>query len=384
MSKHLHRSVLWLAWLLACSSANTPPGVPSVTDAGRTRDSAIRGDGSTFVDGALTDADSHVDGALEDGAAAVDAHVSTDVGVTDADASAVDAAARDGSVLDAGGFEFDAGPEFDPCPALAGAATCSSDLECGVGARCLSNGCGVSVCMESGSPCTDGTDCSAGSTCELTELKYCVPGAGRCESDMDCGSGRACVPRSVCVYPESGDTTCGDFRDCPPGFACEETDTGASCVNRRISCSATRACPYGYLCVPPSVFGTASFCTRAHPTCRHDVSCIGFGRCRDIAGAGVSQCTLPGMCETNADCPDSTVCGLEPERIAAFCLSYGPCAVAGDCTPGFACRDMWGDGSKECVPTLGADCDRSSDCPEASLCAVPYGEDALECISVAR
>jgi len=127
----------------------------------------------------------------------------------------------------------------------------------------------------------------------------------------------------------------------------------------------------------------AAYCLKSHSPCNSVAACPGFGACRDVTGTGSTICHWSGgpSCRNNADCPMlGEVCGTHPEFIDGVCGNFGPCATAGDCATGFECRDLWGDGVTECVPS-GGSCTSQSDCSAGAVCGVPLAGGAPRCIS---
>jgi hypothetical protein len=323
-------------------------------DTGGRRDSGPRDGGG--VDARLPD------GALPDGPTP-DAPLTPDGAMPDAPITP-DGGMDAGPMPDSGpipdsGPEPDSGPRPDSglCERLSGMGTfCTDSSMCAAGESCVPDGCGTSRCVLGGHRCVDASDCAAGSTC------------------MAFGT------RSACVDPGGG---CNDSRDCPLGFACE----GGACVNRRLPCSlfddgsGSGGCPEGFICSGSGgEFGGAPFCYRSYDPCGNDGACVmGIGRCIDVAGGGQRVCFLPGACDANSDCADRQVCGLDPENMFAFCGAFGPCAADADCPVGSTCRDLWGDGVRDCVRT-GGTCASSADCPAMQICGEPNGGGTPRCV----
>jgi hypothetical protein len=89
----------------------------------------------------------------------------------------------------------------------------------------------------------------------------------------------------------------------------------------------------------------------------------------------------PVPCD-NMDCPDkenAPVCESNVQGTAAVCGEFGLCASSDDCAMGFECRDLWGDGRKECV-LPGGSCVGSSVCAPREVCASPRSGAPPRCI----
>ena len=260
--------------------------------------------------------------------------------------------ARDsGGRLEAGPL-FDIGPPpdggpIDPCGLVVSGPTCTGDGDCG-GGVCLRNGCGEMRCFAPGAQCVTSADCPSTSTCEA------VSGGMHC------------------VNPASG---CTDSRDCPDGFGCES----GACVDRRIACIPPHVCPFGYVC-DLNRTDVAPYCRRLYRACDADGACpIGSGLCRDVVGDGSRVCMVGGPCDSNLDCPLRRVCTVEPETLIAFCHGFGPCLVDEDCPEMFECRDMFGDGIRQCTP-VGGSCDSNADCPSPAICGADIPGGPASCI----
>jgi len=276
----------------------------------------------------------------------------------DPDAGVVDAAVGDAG--DDSGIPTDGGPDGGGsswcdtstlCPACPDPSLlCDSDKPCPIGRICLPTGCG--------------------------DLSRCfVTGGGACQVDLDCGDpAYACDERiGRCLRIDSG---CDGSNDCVAGFACENH----VCVDRRAPCESALDCPHGFVCFFASP--DQRFCRRIHRPCGDDIDCLTLGvPCGDADGDGFSECmpsrmplsSNPVSCD-NAQCPDPSapVCEPSAQGTSAVCGQFGLCAFETDCAAGFECRDLWGDGRKECaLPSPPGSCVDSSECPARSICASP-------------
>ena len=342
-------SSLALAAMLALSGCPAPVHPPGQIDANRPdagRDGGAR-DADANED-AASDMDSGADAALDtgvDGGGAVD----TGADSPSADDTGLDANADAYNCMlpDAGGFDFCAcGPPIGTdCSSGPGACTASE--------TCTADRCGMH-CTASGAACVSALDCPAGSGCTC-------PGGGTC----------------ALGYCHRA-TGCGDSRDCALGFACE----GGACVNRRFACGDEFRCPFGYMCSTGFAGGT---CVRLSRHCSTTEACMGtltdVQLCIDVDGDGLSECQLSsGTCITNADCAAMGVT-CTPRSISgqATCGRYGPCRDATDCVSGQECRDLFGDGVRECVDPGG--CTNSASCPANQVCATPWDGGPPACTS---
>lgn len=113
-----------------------------------------------------------------------------------------------------------------------------SDVECGMGERCMAGVCGGAC---AGITCPSGQDCREGRCLDLCDGLTCddcsVCEHGSCEDRcpaVACGSGEECTPEGRCVP-----TGCAGM-SCDTGFTC----TAAGCVD---SCMGA-VCPLGEVC----------------------------------------------------------------------------------------------------------------------------------------
>ena len=274
----------------------------------------------------------------------------------------------DGSIDDGG---VDAG--MDAGPPDGGGPWCETSALC-------------PSCPDPESLCDEVTPCPVGEVCLPTgceDLSRCfVAGGGACESDEECGDPAYSCNLDIgrCLRVEPG---CDDSNDCVAGFACESDQ----CVDRRVPCAAGSDCPHSYTCF----FAAADqrFCRRITRPCVDDLDCLVLGvPCGDADGDGASEC-MPALMpnEPNAtSCandacmePSAPVCETSEDGTTASCGRFGLCSSPVQCAPDFQCRDLWGDGRRECVAGEGS-CVDSSACALREVCASPRSGAAPMCI----
>jgi len=278
-----------------------------------------------------------------------DAGIDSDDGGVDGDASIGDAGDDGGIADDAGGGDGGGGSWCDTsalCPSCPDRdLLCDANTPCPIGSVCLSTGCGdVSRCF--------------------------VTGGGACQDDLDCRDPAYSCNQTIgrCLRIDAG---CDDSNDCVAGFACES----GVCVDRRAPCENASDCPHGFVCFFSSP--DQRFCRYISRPCGDDLDCLTLGvPCGDADGDGLSECmpsrmplaASPVSCE-NSECPDlsAPVCEATAQGTSAVCGQFGLCISADDCAQGFECRDLWGDGRKECVLPAGS-CVDSSECAPRSVC----------------
>jgi hypothetical protein len=260
----------------------------------------------------------------------------------------------DGGTPDGGGSWCDTSTLCPSCPDPD--ALCDQDNPCPAGEVCLSTG------------CEDFARCF-------------VIGGGACETDEDCANPAYACDTMVgrCLRMEPG---CDDSNDCVAGFACED----GTCVDRRVPCAVGGDCPHGYTCF----FASADqrFCRRITRPCADDLDCLVLGvLCGDADGDGSNEC-MPSLMPNEPDalpcdnqfCIDASapVCETSEEGTSAACGRFGLCSAAVQCAPTFGCRDLWGDGRKECVEGPGS-CVDSSVCEPRAVCASARSGGAPRC-----
>lgn len=323
----------------------------------------------TSRDGGTTDVGSHDTGVRRDG----------DVGSLDGgtmDGGTIDGGTLDGGTIDGGTIDggpvdaMDSGgtmdaagpdaPDLGPMPDSSGCRLADGAYDlCACGT--LSQDCSASACP-SGQTCTP-------DICGM----HCVEGGSACAGPADCPPGTACTS-GFCAHS----ATCTDSRNCALGYACE----GGACVDRRFPCSVDSNCPYGYACDTSLGLGT---CIRLSRPCATAAACNGTFNaaqvCVDIDGDGTTECQFAnGPCMTNADCfALGVVCTPHALTDLSVCGVYGPCRRVGDCPAGAECRDLWGDGIRECVVAGG--CTNSAACPLHQVCATPPSGGPPSCRS---
>ncbi|MGB5702867.1 MAG: hypothetical protein WBM48_08630 [Polyangiales bacterium] len=315
--------VLLAAAAAAGCAETAAPTIPS--DAGR--DASIDPDSGPDLDGSV---DGAVDGGIEDG------------GV-------------DGGLPDGGGSWCETSPLCPSCPDPE--AICDESDPCSAGEVCLSTG------------CEDFSRCF-------------VIGGGACETDEDCADPAYACNTTVgrCLRTDSG---CDDSNDCVAGFACED----GVCVDRRVPCATGADCPHGYTCFFASP--DQRFCRRVTRACADDIDCLVLGvPCGDADGDGSDEC-MPSLTPNQPDAvscdntqcsePSAPVCEIAEQGTVAACGRFGLCGAAVQCALGFECRDLWGDGRKECVSGPGS-CVDSSACAPREVCASPRSGGPPTCV----
>lgn len=236
--------------------------------------------------------------------------------------------------------------------------------------------------------CTADTDCGAGEVCD-TANQVCQPG---CASDADCSSAQRCGDGGFCVARG----TCSTGDDCADGEVCN------TCSGGRCEASPN---PAGRFCQTDQNCAVGEFCDTCRATCRplgsdcdpcqEDIECDGSGSvCLDFSSGG-RFCAIG--CGSVSDCPLGFACEPAPGAagnvclpISGDCTSPGECAEDEDCPAGercgptLACVDGCTEGTCPngevcdtgiCKPpcTSDAECPEGAECQSDGLCKVPGG-----------
>ncbi len=175
---------------------------------------------------------------------------------------------------------------------------------------------------------------------------------------------------STDVGPGAGEVgaACTKNEDCH-SVACDAGTCAATCTG-------SKDCTDGRECI--TLDGSSAFCHKpTYPTgmglaCYMGAACPGNLSCLGNDGSPHAVCTT--TCSTNADCPSTMECRINPNdstgatnacRPRAFCAS---CVTDDQCGAGSVCADM-GQGAKFCTHTcdIGSfECPRYADCTKVT------------------
>jgi hypothetical protein len=193
-------------------------------------------------------------------------------------------------------------------------------------------------------------------------VQRCQPAGRTCRDNADCLAGSQTCTRGTCV---ASGPDCGDSRACPTGYACEGAPGARTCVNRRHVCDGTSVpCPYGGVC--EGVPGLAPHCVAVTSRCASDDACRLGSSCRDVDGDGLRECVPSGPCTPGA-CPMGDRCEIRPVDYFLVCGPRGICNATTGCGAGYECVDVWASGVSECRPTT-QPCRTNAQCPVGQLC----------------
>lgn len=233
---------------------------------------------------------------------------------------------------------------------------------------------------DGGRSCATDGDCRAGvEVCRPTGCAgetTCVPAGRGCMDNRDCLAGFQQCMGGTCVATGAD---CGDTRACPLGFFCEGTPR--RCVDHRRPCltGGGNPCPFNAYCAPagPSL----SYCVPAVVRCNSNAPCLLGTTCRDIDGDGLRECAPDGVCSAAACAGRPLNCEIEPNTLFLQCGFHGICnSTTRPCPSGYDCLDPWGTGIGECH--LRTDpCQVHAACPAGQLCygSPPDGTAMLGC-----
>lgn len=156
----------------------------------------------------------------------------------------------------------------------------------------------------------------------------------RCETDLDCGAGEACVSGGCGPANDAGQRDSGHVTPVDSG-----SDAGVDAG----SDSGT----------PPLDAGS----------CTTDFQCPADRRCE--SGACVAGLTVGDTCADTFQCPEGSHCNLQWKRCEQFCANDWACRPGYACAPDAYCIES----CDEVPATLGLTCENSYDCGRCGYCA---------------
>lgn len=193
-------------------------------------------------------------------------------------------------------------------------------------------------------------------------VQRCQPAGRGCRDNSDCLAGAQTCVRGICV---ASGPDCGDSRACPNGYACEGAAGWRACVNRRHVCDGTGVpCPYGGVC--EGTPGLSPYCVVVTSRCATDDACRLGSSCRDVDGDGLRECVPSGSCGPMS-CAVGDRCEILPVDYFLVCGPRGICNTTAGCAAGYECVDAWASGVRECRPTS-QPCRTNEQCPAGQLC----------------
>src|SRR5262245_19530011 len=194
-----------------------------------------------------------------------------------------------------------------------------------------------------GNPCT-ADSCAAPGGCRNTPIPGC------CTMDSDCFDGNACSQNEHC----EGGTCASDPRNCDDGNACTNDSCDPVIGCRNIPVGDGISCGDGNMCNGTETCQGGTCTPGTPPTCDDGNDCTTDG-CDSIAGCTAQS--IPGCCNTDAECSDTSACTVNERCVSHTCLSdpltcddgnpctTDSCDAAGGCifTPvpnGQSCGDL--------------------------------------------
>ncbi len=217
---------------------------------------------------------------------------------------------------------------------------------CDDGSACTADVCKVGFCIVTpltGTPCSDGSLCTLGDTCDLG---ICVPGTPK-----DCPTGASCTmpacdgTTGACSLKSAFDgAPCQDNSACTAGDYC----LGGTCLSGFIACASSDPCLTGAC---DAVTNACVF--QAGPD---GVACSDGNPCTvsDVCVAGKCQAGAPKVCDPNQACTQPAC-----DMTSGACVANQdglPCDDGNACTSGDHCQDG------ACVFALAKTCDDSNAC----------------------
>src|SRR5437867_677553 len=203
---------------------------------------------------------------------------------------------------------------------------------CDVAEFCPGNGptCPLDAKLPNGSPCSDGSLCTTGDTCQAG---LCAGMPVACPASDQCHVAGTCDPATgTCSNPVAPNgTACNDGNLCTTGDSCQ----AGACTGTPVTCAASDQCHLAGTCDPatgsclnpPAADGTA--CSDGN-ACTIGDSC-GGGVCQ---GAAVA-CPAPDQCHTAGTCnPLNGICSTPPVANGTTCTAGDACTVRDTCAGG--------------------------------------------------
>lgn len=214
-------------------------------------------------------------------------------------------------------------------------ATCTADTDCKSWEFCNQS---AGACSSLPGYCTSDGDCTARdnlTVCDITNTHLCVFQAGRCRTDVNCGSWEVCTSNQTCMAA--------------PGY-----------------CDADSQCnPVFEYCNP-----SQHKCGPAPGYCVADTDCEAWQKC-DIVS---KKCyLLEGRCDVDGDCADWQTCSVKTDTTAHYCVpKTGFCLTQNDCDLTWSKCDAT---SHKCIARQGF-CSADNECNPWEYC----GLDAHQCL----
>jgi cysteine-rich repeat protein len=224
-----------------------------------------------------------------------------------------------------------------------------------------------------GSPCEDGDLCTTGSTCQSGT---CLGGSPvLCTPIDDCHDAGACDPESgLCSAPIKADGSA-----CDDGNACTRTDTcqdGMCAGGNAIVCTASDQCHTAGVCSPAT--GLCSDPPKADGTaCDDGNTCTRTDTCQagTCTGGNAIVCTASDQCHTAGVCnPATGLCSDPAKANGSACDDGNACTRTDTCQAG-VCT-----GGNALVCTASDQCHTAGVCnPATGLCSAPPKANGTAC-----
>jgi hypothetical protein len=245
------------------------------------------------------------------------------------------------------------------CNASGACVACAANVQCTPSANpchlgltsCAS---GASVCVDTGNPQVDGTDCTGTNACNRTYT--CQSGTCTGSSPVVCTASDQChtagtcnTTTGVCSNPVATGVSCNDGNACTTGDTCQSNGT---CSGTAVACNSPPACHSagtcsGGTCSYPVATGAScsdgNACTTGD-TCQSDGTCSGTAvtcnsppACHTAGTCSGGACSYPvatgASCGTNEVCNSSGSCGCASgyNSCGGQCVTYTTAANCGSC-----------------------------------------------------
>src|SRR5262245_20197664 len=220
------------------------------------------------------------------------------------------------------------GCQHDPQP---NGASCSDGNVCTGEEVCQGGRCSNPRPLD----CDDGNPCTADSCAPPLGCRH-TPVAGCCTADLDCVDFSACTQNERC----DGGACTSDPVSCDDGNPCTTDGCAPDLGCHHIPVLNGIACGDGNVCDGVETCQDGSCVAGEPPHCNDSNACTTDG-CDALAGCTVQQ--VPGCCNVDADCADTSACTVNEQCEMHACTSdplpcddRNPCTTDG-CDPDAGC-----------------------------------------------
>ena len=266
----------------------------------------------------------------------------------------------------------------DTCQA--GVCTAGSHVTCAASDQCHAAGtCNPATGQCSNPAAPNGTACGDGNACDLNDT--CQSGVCTAGSHVTCAASDQCHVAGTC-NPSTGqcsNPTAANGTACNDGNACDLNDTcqsGVCAAGSHVTCTASDQCHVAGTCNPST--GQCSNPSAADGTsCNDGNACTQADACQSGActGANPVTCTASDQCHTAGTCNPSTgQCSNPAAANGTSCSDGNACTQTDTCQAG-TCA-----GSNPITCTASDQCHSAGTCdPATGTCSNPASPNGTSC-----